>query len=109
MTSSEAFKKYSCYTREDFFDYLLEEGYERAFAFSVSEQIRKGHAYSEHFKDSFNKLSIPEDIKDVARNYLYVFPRAHCIEYILMYSRLAYYAKVDSRAFSKIMFNKKSS
>lgn len=109
MITSDAFKKYPCYTREDFFDYLLEAGIERTFAFTVSERIRKGHANSAKFKDSFNQLSIPEEIKDVARNYLYIFPRAHCIEYILMYARLAYYAKVDSRAFSKIMFNKKSS
>lgn len=107
MITSDAFKKYPCYTREDFFDYLLEANIERTLAFTVSEQIRKGHANSVKFKDSFNQLSIPEEIKDVARNYLYIFPRAHCIEFILMYARLAYYAKVDSRAFSKIMFNKK--
>jgi len=109
MITSDAFKKYPCYTREDFFDYLLEAGIERTFAFTVSERIRKGHANSAKFKDSFNQLSIPEEIKDVARNYLYIFPRAHCIEYVLMYARLAYYAKVDSRAFSKVMFSKKTS
>ena len=108
MISSESFKKYPCFTREDFFDYLLESGVERAFAFDVSERIRKGHANSAKFRDEFNTLPIPEEIKDVARYYLYLFPRAHCIEYILIFARIAYYARIDSKAFSKIMFKKKS-
>ncbi len=107
MISSDAFQKYPCFTREDFFDFLLETGVDKALAFDVSEKIRKGHANSAKFKDSFNTLQIPEEIKEVARNYLYIFPRAHCIEYMLIYARLAYYAKIDSRAFSKIMFKKK--
>lgn len=107
MASSDAFKKYPCFTREDFFDYLIEEGVERKFAFDVSERIRKGHANSSMCSDEFNTLQIPDDIKEVARNYMYIFPRAHCIEYMLIYARIAYYANIDSRAFSKIVFKKK--
>ena len=107
MTSSDAFIRFPCFTREDFLDFLLEEGFERSFAFDVSEQIRKGHANSSKFSEKFNSLPIPNEIKEVARNYLYLFPRAHCVEYMLIYSRLAYYAKIDSRAFSKIVFNRK--
>ena len=51
-------------------------------------------------------MPIPDEIKEVAKNYLYLFPRAHCTEYVLTYARLAYYAKVDSRAFSKVKFKK---
>lgn len=53
-------------------------------------------------------MEIPDEIKEVAENYLYLFPRAHGIEYILLYAELAYYAKIDSRAFSKIIFKKKA-
>ena len=52
--------------------------------------------------------ALPDEIKEVAKNYMYIFPRAHCIEYMLLYAKLAYYAKVDSRAFGKIVFKKKS-
>lgn len=106
VISSEAFQKYPCFTREDFFDYLLEAGVDRTFAFDVSERIRKGHAVSSKFHDDFHALPIPEEIKEVAGNYLYVFPRAHCIEYMLLLARIAYYAKIDSRTFSKIVFKK---
>ncbi len=107
MLSSDAFKQYPCFTREDFFDYLIEFGIERSLAFEAAEQIRKGYASSSN-KEQFDKLPIPDDIKKVARNYLYLFPRAHEIEYILLYAQFAYYAKINSRAFSKIIFNKKN-
>lgn len=107
MISSESFKKYPCFTREDFFDYLLESDIERSLAFDASECIRKGFACSVgERKERFDALEIPDEIKEVAGNYLYLFPRAHGIEYILLYAELAYYAQIDSRAFSKIFFRK---
>lgn len=107
MIQSECFKKYPCYTCEDFFDYLVEAGVNRELAFTVSEKIRKGHANSSgKLKEEFFELPIPEEIKEVAKNYMYVFPQAHCIEYMLIYAKLSYYAKIDSCAFSRIIFKK---
>ena len=109
MLSNDTFKKYHCFTREDFFDHMISMGVERTLAFDTSEKIRKGHANScGKYKEQFFDLPIPDEIKEIAKNYLYVFPRAHCIEYILIYARLACYAKADSRAFSKIVFKKKA-
>lgn len=108
MISTDAFKKYPCFTREDFFDHMVNMGVERSLAFEASEKIRKGHANScGKYKEQFFELPIPDEIKEIAPNYRYVFPRAHCVEYILIYAKLAYYAKTDSRAFSKIVFKKK--
>lgn len=107
MVSSDAFKKYPCFTREDFFDYLLKDGFERDYSFEVSEKIRKGYAYSEKFKEAFGQLPISDEMKEVATNYRYVFPRAHCIAYMLIYARLAYYAKADRRTFSRIVCKNK--
>ena len=109
MIFADNFKKYPCFTREDFFDHMITLGVERTLAFDTSEKIRKGHANScGKLQQQFFDLPIPDEIKDIAKNYLYVFPRAHGIEYILIYARLAYYAKADSRAFSKIVFKKKA-
>lgn len=92
----------------DFFDHMISLGIERNVAFDAAERIRKGHASScGKYQQQFFALPIPDEIKEIAKNYLYVFPRAHCIEYILIYARLAYYAKTDSRAFSKIVFKAK--
>ena len=107
LNKSEAFRAYPCCTREDFFDYLLESGIERSVAFKLSENIRKGRAHSALYADMFDGLPVPPQLKEVAGYYLYVFPRAHCVEYLLMYARIAYYAGLDRKAFSKIMFKKK--
>ena len=107
MTSSPAFQKYPCFTRDDFFEYLLEEGAERTFAFEVSERIRKGQANPQNLMyDKFKALPIPEELKEVAENYQYLFPRSHCIWILLQYAHLAYYARADRRAFAKIALNR---
>ncbi|MBR4970281.1 MAG: hypothetical protein IKY58_00755, partial [Paludibacteraceae bacterium] len=99
------FKKYPCFTREDFFEYMVECGLDRTEAFKWSEKIRKGRSPRE---PEFDKLPIPEALKNVAKMYAYVFPRAHCIEYLLMYARMAYYMKWDSRAYSSVLNKKKN-
>ncbi len=106
FVSTDAFKQYPCYTREDFFKYLMEAGISRVLAFDISERIRKGHGASPAHKESFMVLTIPDELKEVASNYLYLFPEAHCIETILVYAKLAYYAKIDSKAFSKAVFKR---
>ena len=108
LIKTEAFQKYPCYAREDFFEFLVDAGVEKNLAFDVSEQIRNGHTHSgKNLRESFYALPIPEDFKEIAGYYLYLFPRAHCVEYLLSYARLAYYSKINNRAFSKIMFHKK--
>lgn len=76
----------------------------REEAFYFSELIRKGRAT---WSPELDELSIPEELKNVAKMYKCVFPRAHCIEYLLMYARLAYYMKWDSRVYSTVINKKK--
>lgn len=108
MIHSDAFQKYPCFTREDVFDCLVEEGVDRKLAYEVSEMIRKGYASSpiDKQKEQPQNLSIPAEMLQVAENYRYLFPRAHAIEYILMYAQLACYARMNGRAFSKIVYKK---
>ncbi len=106
MISSESYRKYPCFTREDFYDYMIESGCDIETAFKASEMIRKGQGYSVYFKEKFEQLNIPAEIKEIAKNYLYVFPRSHCVEFILTNARVSYYANIDSRVFSKIVYKK---
>lgn len=105
ILNSADFQKFPCYTREDFFDYLIECGCDREKAFYFSELIRKGRAPK---SPELDELLVPEELKNVAKMYAYVFPRAHCIETLLMYARLAYYMKWDSRAYSAVINKKKN-
>ena len=43
------------------------------------------HPGNAKYQMEFMDLPIPESIKKVAHNYLYVFPRAHEIEYLLLF------------------------
>jgi len=106
-TSSSAFQTYPCYTREDFYDYMIEAGIEKETAFRAAELIRKGSGPSTgRYHDDLFALPIPELLLEVASKYRYLFPRAHCVDFILLYAKIAYYAKIDSRAFSKVVFKK---
>lgn len=105
ILDSADFKKFPCYTREDFFDYLIECGCDSEQAFYFLELIRKGRASK---TTEIDELPVPEELKNVAKMYAYVFPRAHCIETLLMYARLAYYMKWDSRAYSGVINKKKN-
>lgn len=100
MLNNADFKKYPCATREDFFEYLLECGVDRETAYRVTEMIRKGKSQN---NTEFDAFSIPEELKNVAKMYQYVFPRAHCIEYVMMYARMAYYMKWNSRVYSSVI------
>jgi DNA polymerase III alpha subunit (gram-positive type) len=100
MISSASFEKYPCYTRDDFMDYLLDDGIDRISAYEITKEISKGHANSEKTN---NNSSLSKDLLHVAQNYVYVFPRAHCIESVLQYASLAYYFKADNHTFFKIL------
>lgn len=110
MLSSESFKKYPCFTREDFFDYMIEAGVERSIAHNTYDQIRKGYAVSnsKHQAQLFS-LPFPEELKEVAANYEYLFPRMVCALEIQTLARLTYYAQIDHRAFTRIFLSKKHS
>ncbi|MBD5135519.1 MAG: hypothetical protein HDT39_06085 [Lachnospiraceae bacterium] len=71
-------------------------------AYEIAEFIRKGKQNSakQKFADQFASFELPEEFKSVAKEYLYMFPRT---EYMLMYAKLAFYAKKDINAFSKIV------
>lgn len=100
------FHQYSCYTREDFFDALLKMGIELEKAYEIAEFIGKGkqHSSNQTLMDQFASYELPDEFQAVAKEYLYVFPRCHCAEYMLMYAKLGFYAKKNRRVFSKIVF-----
>lgn len=99
------FQEYPCYTRDDFFEQLMNCGIEKGEAYRFSEIIRKG--ISENNKD-FEALTIPEGLKNVAKMYWYVSSKAHVVERLLIVARLTYYMKWNSRVYSVVVRKKKS-
>lgn len=103
VLDKQEFQRYACYTREGFYETLMECGLERKEAFQTSELIRKGKARRE---PEFEKLLIPEELKNIAKMSLYVFPRSLMIEYLLLAARLTYYMKWNSRIYSSVIRKK---
>ncbi len=101
MFSTPEYKQYPCAAREDFYDFLMETGCSSEEAFTISEFIRKGRAARD---SAFDSYEIPAELKTLAKKFMYVFPRAHVVEYALLYTRMAYYMKLDSKAYGKIVF-----
>ncbi len=101
---SPEYERYPCATREDFFDYLLESGNSREDAYKISELIRKGRALN---YPGFDDFKMPIELNTLAKKYTYILPRAQVIEYTLMNARMAHYMKLDSKAYSKIVFKGK--
>lgn len=99
------FQEYPCYTRDDFFEQLMNCGIERGEAYRFSEIIRKGIV--ENNKD-FEAMTIPEGLKNVAKMYKYVSSKAHVVERLLFVARLTYYMKWNSRVYSTVVRKKKS-
>ncbi|SHL02273.1 PolC-type DNA polymerase III family protein [Hespellia stercorisuis] len=109
LKDKKEFVSVQCYTREDFFEALLNAGMEREKAFAIAEFIRRGKAIScnQKYQDEWKKFDIPEDIRKVAEEYAYIFPRAHSVEYMLNDAMTAFYMKKDSRAYSRLINMKK--
>ena len=105
VLESSDFQKYPCYTRDDFFEQLMNCGIERGEAYRFSEIIRKGRAGKD---TDFAVLTIPESLKNIAKMYLYVSSKAHVVERLLIVARLAYYMKWNSRVYSAVVRKKKS-
>ena len=105
LLCTEEYQKYPCASRDDFFESLLEAGCPREDAFEISEFIRKGKALS--FGHKLEGFDIPAEIKTLAKKFCYLFPRAHSVETVLLVARLAYYQKMNSRIYSKIIHKTK--
>lgn len=90
---SADFRRHPCYTREDFFELLLEDGVDKEIAFDAMEIFRKGWFSNFDKIEKCNDLGLQGEYENLARKFCYVFPRAHGVEYMLMYARLALAAR----------------
>lgn len=105
LISQPEFVEYPCFTRDAIFDTALSLGISENDAFQISELIRKGQAGRK--PELLDEYDLPDSFKKMARECLYLFPRAHCATYLLTYAILAYYMKKDSRSFSRLVYKKK--
>jgi DNA polymerase-3 subunit alpha (Gram-positive type) len=96
LMRSDEFKRCPLYAREDVFDYLMDpDGEECERAYDAMEAFRKGWFSNPKRIEERTELLLPTDLECTASHFRYVFPRAHAVEYMMMYARLAWVKMLD--------------
>ena len=78
-------------TREDAFELLKSYDVDIKDAFVISETIRKGKGISDDDIKKIKNCGVPEWFIKVAKESLYIFPRAHIIAFTIISLKLAYF------------------
>lgn len=109
-------KELAC-LRDDIFLYLMEQGIERDLAFEISEYVRKGKAHiTENTRNREGKkkewkeycmvmkhYNVPDWYIESLEKILYMFPKAHSCNYVIMNLMLAWYKVYYPEEFNKVI------
>ena len=96
--------------RDDIMNYLTKRGIEKEIAFCIMESVRKGKVRSnkeekwKEYKEIMKNHDVPEWYIKSCEKILYLFPRAHVINYIMNRFKLAYYKAHYPKAFYQSFF-----
>lgn len=88
--------------RDDVMLTLMKYGLDRKKAFVITERIRKGKGLEEKQYDELLDLGVPDWYLDSCNKIKYLFPKAHCTEYVRLSFILAYYKTHFRTKFEKI-------
>lgn len=88
--------------RDDVMLTLMKYGLDRKKAFLISERIRKGKGLTEEQYDELLDLGVPDWYLASCNKIKYLFPKAHCAEYVRFSFILAYYKTHFKTEFEKI-------
>ena len=102
MASGTADLKSVIATRDDIFNYLTQKGFDREYAFNITELVRKGiirrlsDVVDEALIDGVDigemrKRNIPEWYIESMKKIYYLFPKAHAAAYMTAAVRLGWY------------------
>ncbi len=102
ITSGTADLKSVIATRDDIFNYLTQKGFDREYAFNITELVRKGiirrlsDVVDEALIDGVDigemrKRNIPEWYIESMKKIYYLFPKAHAAAYMTAAVRLGWY------------------
>ena len=78
-------------TRDDIIQEMLLRGIPRTKAFDIMDRVRKGKGITKEMEWDMLVAGIPEWYIDSCSNIYYLYPKAHAVDYMLIYWKLAYY------------------
>lgn len=91
-------------TRDDVMMYLIGKGIKSLDAFNVMEAVRKGKGISQDTAEMLKSHDVPEWYIESCQKIMYLFPRAHVVDYVTTAYRLAYYKVHYSAEFYRAYF-----
>ena len=95
-------------SRDDIMIYLMEMGISRETSFDIMEYVRKGKARKnkdilwEEYKTIMTDHNVPEWYISSCEKIMYLFPKAHCVGYVINAFRIAWYKVHYPEAFYKV-------
>ena len=90
--------------RDDIMQDLLAAGLDREKAFEIMSHIRKGNGLTDGMEKEMLLSGVPEWYIASCKKIDYLFPRAHAVEYMLLYWKLAYYKLCYPGEYQKVIF-----
>ena len=94
--------------RDDIMLYLISKGMDDRFAFSVSENVRKGKGLPNGAEAEMTRLGIPGWYIISCNKIKYLFPRAHAVAYVMMAFRIAWFKAHRPLEFYSAYFYRRS-
>ena len=89
------------YCREDIFDYMIAAGYSCSGASRAMEMIGFGRGAQDAYV--LQDVEIPANLRKMAVNCFYLFPRSFGAQWLMATMRLAFYLKMDPDYFETVL------
>ena len=97
-------------TRDDVYAYFQKNGMEKEKAYFLSEEVSKGRFHRsalERYGHSVRELEeygVPQQMIETIMEIRYLFPRAHCLAYVFLATKLAWYKVHYTKEFYDMAF-----
>ena len=91
--------------RDDIMMYLIHKGVDPLLSFKTMESVRKGTGIKPEIVEKLKAGGVPDWYIESCQKIKYLFPRAHCVAYVMMAFRIAYYKVHYPAAFYRAYFS----
>ena len=91
--------------RDDIMMYLIHKGVDPLLSFKTMESVRKGTGIKPEIVEKLKAGGVPDWYIESCQKIKYLFPRAHCVAYVMMAFRIAYYKVHYPAAFYRANFS----
>lgn len=93
--------------RDDIIHYLISIGLDRQSSFNIMNRVRKGKGLTDEIERDMRSSGVPDWYIESCNKIKYLFPRAHAVEYMLLYWKLAHYKRYFPEEYKAIIINDK--